>query len=221
MDNASIAWALPSYGPIWAPAYVSHLQAIAYASRSLEVLQLGQISAVSCTDRMALPVAQNAAVTCFLATEATHLFFTETDMLLPKETLPLLLSLRKPIVSGIYFERSGSGQPCLYARAPGDDAYAHVGIRLFPRDTPFQVDCCGMGCVLIARQVFERLRQPWFATDGSDVYFYTHARQAGIPVWAHPGVLCGQIDYTVVDYQDYATRLRTDPTWAGHGFILT
>lgn len=225
---AKIAWGLTAYGPIWAPAYTAHLRAIAFAARTLEVQDLGVIGGVGCSDRMYTHSAENALVKDFLGSDCSHLFLTEMDMLLPKHTIPALLELDKPIASGLYFLRNGNGQPCLYAKAitTAENRYPHSPVTRFPVDRPFgKVGLCpGLGCVLIAREVFERVPEPWFDLAenkyGSDMYFYTHVRDAEIPVWVHPGVVCDQIDYTVVGFQDYANRVAADPTWANSGFLI-
>ena len=222
-----IAWALINYGPIWAPAYASHLRAIAKGSRTLEVEQIGGVYACGATDRMYTHSAENRAVEDFLDSECTHLFLTESDMILPDDTLPMLAALEVPIASGVYFLRGGNGQPCLYKKSVRikSNPYPMSPVSLFPTDKPFKLNGCpGLGCVLIQRQVFARVPRPWFDLKeghyGSDLYFYTKVQEAGVDVWVHPQVACDQIDYTVVGMQDYHERLQHDPSFAGSGYII-
>ena len=239
-----IAWGLTGYGPLpYMPVYTSHLRAIAFASRAFEVdvdlvervhadeptmrAELSaRIGGVGATDRMYTHSAENRLVEELLGGDCTHLFLTEMDMILPKHTLVALAELAKPVASGLYFLRGGRGQPCLYRKvvALSENPYAHSPVRLFPKTHPFQVDCPGLGCVLIHRSVFERLTYPWFdlaeGKFGSDMYFYTKVREAGIEVWAHPGVACNQIDYQVVGWHTYQERLDTDPEFAANGYII-
>jgi len=173
----------------------------------------------------------------------THLFFTESDMILPHDCIVKLAELDKDMVSGVYFLRSpqqqGRGQPCLYKKAPALPAaeakkkdfakYQHTPVTLFPSKEPFRVDCAGFGCVLFKRKVFERLKRPWFDLKagrdngigyGSDIYFYTHAKEAGLELWVDPTVQCGQIDYYEANIDDYHWQLEHDPKFASRGFII-
>ena len=223
-----VSWALVAYGAIWPPAYSAHIRAVAFASRTLEVEDLGIISAAGATDRLYTHSAENECVREFLESDATHLFLTEQDMLLPKHAIPALLELRKPVASGLYFLRKGRGQPCLYAKTVTlpSNPYPHAPVTLFPLDRPFgQLGLCpGLGCVLIERRVFEAVPEPWFdlaeGKYGSDMYFYTKVKDAGFEVWMHPGVCCDQIDYEIVTIEMYRKRVREDPAWAASGFVL-
>ena len=225
-----IAWALVNYGPIWAPAYTSHLRAIAVASRTLEIAQLGGVYACGATDRQYTHSAENQVVRDFLADESlTHLFLTESDMLLPDATIPKLIEVHQPMVSGVYFLRNGNGQPCLYKRslALKGNPYGQSPVTLFPLNRPFELNgCTGLGCLLVERQVFENTTDPWFqlrdGSDGygSDMYFFKQCRDAGFSVWVQPSVLCGQIDYHLETVETYRERLATDPQFAGSGFVV-
>jgi len=169
----------------------------------------------------------------------THLFMTESDMILPADCIVKLLALDKDMASGVYFLRSDNpntrGQPCLYKRPPmvaqgkeKEHEYGHLPVSLFPQTGPFRVDVSGLGCVLIKRNVFETVPRPWFdlhASDkgigyGSDMYFYTNARKLGFQLWVDPSVACGQIDYYCTDINDYNERLKIDPDFAKSGYII-
>jgi hypothetical protein len=239
----NIAFVSTGYGPLWAPCVASWLQTVAYTARYFQIEHIGKIGGAGISDRMYTMTAQNCLVKETLANPSfTHLFMTEMDMVLPYNCIVKLLALDKDMASGIYFLRSGlqarRGQPCLYKKASATEAirvanksstYMHSPLSLFPRETPFQVDCSGLGCVLFKREVFERLPYPWFDLKagseekigyGSDMYFYTHARQHGLELWADPTVQCGQIDYYETDISDYQWQLDNNPSFAGSGFII-
>ena len=226
---AKIGWGLVNYGPIWAEVYTSHLRAAAYASRTLTVEKLGGLRAIAATARGYIHSNENLfAQECLNDPEMTHLFLTESDMILPDDTLPKLLAVGQPIVSGVYFLRNGWGQPCLYKKTlkqARQELWGVSPVSIFPEHQPFRLQGCpGVGCVLIAREVFETMAWPWFdlkeGAYGSDIYFYTQALKAGFEVWCEPAVLCGQIDYHVWDVRDYHQRLQEDPEFAQHGFII-
>lgn len=242
MGDINIAFASTNYGPMWSPVIASWLRVVAYTARYFEINHVGKIGGAGVTDRMYQHSAENYLVLEMLSAEPkfTHIFMTESDMILPHDCITKLLALDKDMVSGVYFLRAGlqrdSGQPCLYKRAPLDKTeekrnadYMHVNVKLFPSDAPFRVDCSGLGCVLIKRKVFEKLPHPWFNLQagskheygyGSDIYFYKHAKDHGMELWVDPSVQCGQIDYYETDLRDYEWQRENDPKFASRGYIV-
>lgn len=227
-EACNIGIAMVNYGPIWAPAASSLLRAVAIASRACAITCEGIVGGAGISDRMPLDVAENLAVLGLLEAGCTHIFLTENDMILPPTCLLDLLSVQQPVVSGLYFLRAGDGQPCLYRQVlrERERPYAQSPVTAFPTDRPFRLDgCTGVGCLLVERAVFERLERPWFVLDpqkhGSDMYFSGKCREADIPIWVHPGVRCGQIEYKVWEYADYEERLHTDPDFRTSGVILS
>ena len=229
MTPVNVAFTSTGYGPLWAPVVASWLRAVAVGSRHVTVTQLGKVGAAGITDRAYTHQAENGLVEDFLMDASlTHLFMTESDMILPPEILPMLLALDKPIASGIYFLRNGRGQPCLFQKVltSRENPYVFSPVTAFPTTEPFRVDHPGLGCVLFKREVFEhpKMTYPWFDLAakkyGSDMYFFTKVKDADIEVWAHPGVMCGQIDYKEETFADYQQRLVEEPHYAQSGVIL-
>lgn len=224
---AHIVFGVPNYGALWAPAVTSWLRVIGRTSREMQVTLAGSVIGAGISDRMYTHSAENTAVRNFLdIPEATHLFLTEADMILPDDCILKLLAMDKDIASGVYFLRGGAGQACIYVAAklvwPGSSPWAMTPVGVFPTAEPFKADCFGLGCVLIKREVFDRVAFPWFDLAenqyGSDIYFYTKVKKAGIEVWGNPDVLCDQIEYTMTSMADYKKRLEGGNLQCG--FIL-
>ena len=245
MDNKEInvAFTSTAYGPLWAPAVASWLHTVAYTSRYMAVTPLGllgdvitdrvkdqlsqKILGTGITDRQYTHAAENQLVADFLADERfTHLFMTEMDMILPPDAIVKLLELEKPVASGIYFLRHGNGQPCLFQKilTSKENPYVHSPVTGFPLTEPFRVDNPGLGCVLFQREAFKTLAEPFFDLAakkyGSDMYFFSKVKWAGVEVWAHPGVMCDQIDYKVERFADYLKRIQEDPKYVASGVVL-
>lgn len=232
MSDVKVAWVMPTYGPIWAPAYTSHMKAIAYASRYFTVSDLGSVCGIGATDRMTLDAAEVCLIHDVLEDASfTHVFWTESDMLLPTNCLPRLMDLDKEIASGLYILRAptpeSAGQPCLFVKhvTPADNPYVHTPVTIFPTDAPFRLNGCpGFGCALMKTSIFANLPKPYFSIvngkHGSDMYFYTNCLNAGIEVWVDPRVRCTQIDYFEVSFEDWLKRMREDKQWASGGYIL-
>lgn len=233
ISNCKVGFGATNYGPMWSPVVASWLRAVGYASRYLEVQQLGGLCGVGVTDRQYTHMAENQLVQDFLnIPDLTHLFLTESDMILPHDIIPKLLTHDKDIVSGIYFLRTRrpewSGQPCLYKRVVIDPSkqgeYGQNPIHIFPTMELFKADCAGLGCVLIKRHVFEKLTYPWFDLNatkyGSDMYFYKHAKDAGFQLWVDPTVQSSQIDYYEVTIDDWKWRIENDVNFRKMGFVI-
>ena len=225
--TVKIAWGLVSYGAIFLPkVYASHMAAMGHAQKVLMASGQGSIATIGATDRMYTHTAENVTAREFLAGDYTHLFMTEQDMILPTDTIPKLLALDQPVAAGLYMMREGDGAPCLFQKTvtPATNPYPHSPVTMFPADRPFRNDCPGLGCALIRREVFERVPFPWFdlkeSNYGSDMYFFTKVRDAGLEVWVDPSVRCGHMDYKEWSFEDWERRVKTDPSYPASGFLI-
>ncbi|HYE89552.1 MAG TPA: hypothetical protein VEA38_00975 [Terriglobales bacterium] len=237
MSGINIAFTSTAYGPLWSPAVSSWLNVVAYTARHCEIQHLGKVGGAGVTDRQYTHMAENQLVKDFLDhPEATHLFMTEMDMVLPRDCIVRLLELDKDIASGVYFLRSaqpeGRGQPCLYKRpvarlsdrAKDANPYGQYPVTIFPTEEPFRAGASGLGCVLFTRRVFETMPYPWFDLSaekyGSDMYFYKHATDYGFECWVDPRVRCGQIDYYQTTIEDWYWQLENNPDFGRAGYII-
>ncbi len=234
----NVAFASTGYGPLWAPAVASWLRVCAYTGRFFDIDTVGKIGGAGVSDRMYTHQAENKLVRDMLESPSkfTHIFLTESDMILPHDCIVKLADMNVDMATGVYFLRSDSqqdaGQPCLYKRAVIDKTqrntpyaeYLHSPVSLFSTAESFKIDCAGLGCILIKREVFEKVPAPWFDLKadayGSDMFFSKHVKDAGIDLWVNPKVMCGQIDYYETNVEDYLWRLENDPTFAKRGFII-
>lgn len=128
--------------------------------------------------------ARNLLTSQALAVGATHIFFLDSDVICPADTLDRLIAHHEPIVLASYMTRFKDnkgqhliGEP-LHETSPNGRLAA---MRTAP-----------LGCALIDLKVFQRLPKPWFAylegetpdnTISEDTYFCNAARQAGYTIW--------------------------------------
>ena len=128
---------------------------------------------------------REAIATDFLASDCTHLFFVDSDMLFKPEVLTALLANDKEIVGAQYnrrIEREGVHVAPTRYDLPGMET----------PNRPFVNQVVATGCLLIKREVFEKIPQPWFATwedgrrIGEDVFFCRKAKEHGISSWIDP-----------------------------------
>jgi len=127
-----------------------------------------------------IPKAQNYVTSKALGMKPEWLWFVEEDMFPEKSTLRIMLEAgeRSDVVTVDY--KLENGESCIF-----DDPSSgfHYG---------------GMGCLLVRRSVFDKIKKPWFDTrafnglggslpfrvnyGGQDVFFYHRLTEAGIPV---------------------------------------
>lgn len=158
--------------------------------------------------------ARNEAVRVFLnppkdvPNDFTHLFFCDDDTVPPYDAIDKLLALDKPVATGL--------TPILRATADGKSQIYNAFIKTsvvknalgeevnqleaVDHDGPVQqVERCGGSCLLIRRDVLEKLGAPWFLFQwnadftgfiGEDLFFCDRVKEAGFEIWCDPSVRC-------------------------------
>jgi hypothetical protein len=134
-----------------------------------------------------------------LGERVSHVLFIDDDVLLPPDAVARLLAHKLPIIAGLYYAKTIAPQPLVLA-----DRFGGVRTDWTPGDL---VECYahGMGCTLIAREVFEAVERPWFQTtrqhderagvpisyhQTEDVWFLERAKAAGYTPTVDTGLLC-------------------------------
>lgn len=149
--------------------------------------------------------ARNGAVRLFGENpEYTHLFFLDSDTEPPLDVIDRLLAVDSPLAVGCYALLMPEGLRWALSIRGDDGRYRLLKELPYP-DRPFNVDAAGAGCLLIRRDVFDKVKWPWFKwvehADGAqmseDVYFFDQCRAAGIPLVCDPRVRC--YHYKTVD----------------------
>lgn len=162
------------------------------------------------TERMLIHTARNVLAEGFLQTDCEWAFWLDSDMFLPPNTIKVMMDWAKKLdakfLTGIYYQRMGEHRPVIGIRADDKidfkDEYSTVPAT--PSEnfkTPFKIDACGFGCVLLHREVLEKMKMPYFmnglTTSGieysEDYYFCREARKRDIDIWAIPELQCGHI----------------------------
>lgn len=131
-----------------------------------------------------LPNLRTLLVKTALTGGASHVLFIDSDMRFPTYALEQLLARGGDIIGANCKQRT---QDQWTARRDG------VFLSSTGRSDLEKADTIGFGVTLIARAVFEKIPEPWFATPydgdkfiGEDVFFCEMARKAGFqPVVDH------------------------------------
>lgn len=174
----------------------------------------------------------------FVDMKADYLAMFDADQTFPKDSLINLLgsiSEKHTVVTGTYYRKTfphytvvGNYVPMsskLALRKPslnmmgflnGDEQYLFYAPMDPPdRNTPFEVEVSGAGCLLISKSVFNALKQPYFKyfngymtgdhTIGrvtEEMWFFANLKKAGIKVLCDPRVSCGHVMTKEITFRD-------------------
>jgi len=125
-----------------------------------------------------------------------YLFFVDSDMVLPNNTILYMLEDMKAgneMVTGMIFKRSYPYQPCFYPKARlnklkkmenGIERIEMIpdleGCMSWEKNSIIPLEGMGMACCMIDTNVFSRIKKPWFypfPKVGEDITFCIKARQ--------------------------------------------
>lgn len=122
--------------------------------------------------------ARNALVARAQEAACTHIFFLDSDVVVPPNALERLISWHKPIVAASYVKRVEPHQLL--------GEFENGGINGAPLR---EMSTIPLGCALIKLDVFDKLTRPYFAylttPEGSiseDTFFSHKARNAGFNI---------------------------------------
>ncbi len=165
-------------------------------------------------------MARNEAAAACLRGDYTHLCMLDADHVHPGDVVERLARwmIKDPaalIVGGLNFKRAAPFEPCAFAKDP-------EGNRCIVADwTPglLEVEVVGTGCILIAREVFERISKPWFhyvyKEDGfspsEDVTFCLKCQEAGIKVYCDTTTCSPHIAQIGISESHYRQYLQAHP----------
>ena len=206
----------------------SMLNVVNYAAnKGIRILETGV------THRELIDNARNKLTEAFLKTPTEWIFWMDSDMTFPKETIVELFKVAEEknakMVSGIYYQRKGKNFPCLWSRdIPTEegrvsgtgsikaDRNKYVGSFMFPhpdKKEPFIAHAAGFGCVLVHRSIFEVMERPWFKfvenTCSEDFYFFVNAKELGFELWVTPNLELGHIgDPPVITKKDFLKNME-------------
>ena len=132
-----------------------------------------------------VPVGRTRAVRKALAARADSILFVDSDMIFPPNTLEILVKHDKPVIGATASSRRH--QQLTHIEMDGSSPKT-----LTDKDTGCrEVKRTGTGVILIKREVFDTMKEPYFRIQyeddgshiGEDFYFCDCARKNGFPIF--------------------------------------
>lgn len=182
-------------------------------------------------DEYPLSHARNTMMEDFKKSNCTNIFIYDDDSVFMEGTIMKLLRSNKPIVSGYYLSRRGTGSIVAFRRMKkidlcNPDAFGHYKpysfreLATLPR-TPspggplVQVDAVGMGCILMTKEAVEQIdteKSPLFLEwspimkpdvhrFGEDLWFGDKCMESGVPIYVNLDCFVGHHAFQVIGYQ--------------------
>ena len=178
----------------------------------LKVYQMGT------TERMVIDWARNdlarqarEQVNEYTGNKFTHFLWLDDDHVFNPD-LAVYLARHEDLdmISALYYGRT-QHLPVAYVKDDSGDEHKHYPLIEAPNGL-VQVDAVGFGALLMRRDVFERVPEPWFTLDwraGEDIAFCVHAKKHGIKVWLDGSYALGHIGPpTIVTTETYKQYLE-------------
>lgn len=158
--------------------------------------------------------ARNQIVDLFLTKKGngrpfTHILMIDSDTIPPENAVSRLLSHGKDIVSGLTpivnfneQEQAWETYDNCFMGGERDENGKIIKTFIAERNKGLQeIFRCGASCILIKREVFEKLSHPYYAfitnekntehARSEDIRFCDNAREAGFKIYADTDVICG------------------------------
>lgn len=140
-------------------------------------------------------------------TDFTHLFFVDSDTIPPKDALERLLAHEKDIITGmtpmLHYDKANNVWGTFFnCWESVKDAAGNIIQSKCPHPNTGvkEIERCGGSCLLIKREVFDKLKTPYFQflikengldhIKSEDIYFCDSAREQGFKIWVDTSVVC-------------------------------
>lgn len=153
----------------------------------------------------------------------THILWIDSDQAFNPDLACQLARHDKDAVSALYFARGNRPLPIAYVKPQkpkgkvdleDKESYKHSQILEVP-GTLMEIDACGFGALMMKREMFVKIPEPWFTIDwkaGEDVAFCVKAKEYGYKFYLDGRYTIGHIDAPkVVSQDDYKNYRNAHP----------
>jgi hypothetical protein len=155
---------------------------------------------------------------------ATHIFWMDSDMVIPANTIPYFVERNLDVIAGLYFQRGAPHSAVAYYETE-EGPYVIDRIAPIEIDRLYNVDAVGFGCVMINlnayRTLMEKYEGPVHVGTGraprlpvqrqsEDFYVCRRMREQGYNIYLDSSVMCGHVRSQVITFTEHKA-LRDRP----------
>jgi len=147
----------------------------------------------------------------FMKSKCEAIMFIDSDMTFSEASVELLARHNLPFVTAKAFKRSAPFQPCFYTEVAIIDGSPRLQVPLDYPDCLLPIEGAGMACVLIKKEVFEKIKKPHFEplpVLGEDLSFCMKVKEAGIPMFCDTTVEFGHIGTEAFGEKHFKEHLK-------------
>ena len=144
-----------------------------------------------------------------LPNRPTHIFWMDSDMLVPPGAVAQLAAHDRPIVGGLWHLKLPPFKPCAYRYAQ-DGEFQLIDLPDNPHGL-VPVDGMGLSATLVRMDVYTAMQERygddlWHAfrdEAGEDVHFFKRAQEMGYEAWIDTDLRCGHMRREAIWTDDY------------------
>ena len=156
-----------------------------------------------------------------------RVLFLDSDLDFPADTLKRLsadMDAGCEFVSGLYFQRRPNPKPIVYDQVQWEvlrDGNVQAGASWYfdyPKDTLFECQGFGFGCVMVSVDVLKKVADKYGAPFtplmglGEDLTFCYRARKLGAKLHCDSRIKCGHIGSVIFNEEDYNPKYWGEAT---------
>lgn len=141
---------------------------------------------------------------------ADYVLWLDSDMIFNPDTMERLMKHMEDgldFVSGLYFRRVSPFTPVIFEHLniTDDDHAEWINFDKYPRNSLFEIEGCGFGCVLMRTQMLldvmaendGKCFNP-LAALGEDLAFCMRARESGYKLYCDSSIQCGHYAHLLI-----------------------
>jgi len=128
---------------------------------------------------------------------------------------------KKGIIGALYYQRGGKCEPVIMEEYNGQYFFkTHEEVTGGLQ----KVDVTGGGCMLIRKEVFDKIPSPWFEPEfeyGTDIQVCRKAKQVGFEIWCDTSIELGHIktEREVITSKNIAKHVKETDEWLARSDI--
>ena len=153
--------------------------------------------------------ARESIVKSFLDSKCEALMMIDSDMTFHPQSIEFLERHNKPYVTAKAFKRVEPYQPCFYTKVERRDEGWYMESPVEYGEGLLKIEGSGMACCLIRREVFDKIKSPYFFPEvnlGEDLTFCQKLKLENIDMYVDTTLQFGHlanIEILEKDFQKY------------------